>query len=246
MMLSNISTAFMDILWCCLRMYNCGMPSHYAPHFRLGRHRKWILWAALRCSMLDVVIIYLWILIAKHGLKVIYDLCAFILIVTRWFLNLHENYVPRYLFRTWSPSSGSRFTKTINSKTEIAPHAFVNDQREQDFLGDHGTLLVCIGEFHYSNRKNISSFFSSWTASLHLAIVYALTKGPSAHIAVMGTSKDWERCVDMASWSPDEVRQLWIPCLWTNQMGRLHRGVNDWLDEAWPTSIVQRIWRCEG
>ncbi|KAH7091588.1 hypothetical protein FB567DRAFT_589467 [Paraphoma chrysanthemicola] len=98
------------------------------------------------------------------------------------------NFVPQYLFRAWSSKSGGGRPTTIKSEAEIIPAAFMHGRKVPDFYTRSEAELYDIVDYHCGGGFFLSEF-SSWSASLHLVLVYA-TSMPVAddpHVAVMDT-----------------------------------------------------------
>ncbi|KAH7081214.1 hypothetical protein BKA63DRAFT_486964 [Paraphoma chrysanthemicola] len=104
------------------------------------------------------------------------------------FENHRVDFVPQYLFRAWSAKSGDGYPTTINSETEIIPAAFVHGRKVPDFYIRSEAELYSIVYNHCGGRF-FPSEFSSWSASLHLVLVYAssMPLADDPHVAVMDT-----------------------------------------------------------
>lgn len=107
--------------------------------------------------------------------------------------------VPRFLFRMWTNKSGGGPEKSTNSPAEIVPHRFKQGTVAPEFYDTPEMDLREMVNLHYDGDKNISSTFSSWSASLHLVLCFARsmdlkdkTQDHNPHdpqIAVMDTKK---------------------------------------------------------
>lgn len=100
----------------------------------------------------------------------------------------NEN-VPRFLFRAYHAGSGGGPTLSTNNVTSIIPHAFMNNRQSRPFYNILEEHLCEMAYAHYDGGQEPLSGFSSWAASLHLVINYALSCGDDSFIAAMDTHK---------------------------------------------------------
>ncbi|KAF2112745.1 hypothetical protein BDV96DRAFT_648983 [Lophiotrema nucula] len=110
----------------------------------------------------------------------------------RHFEDLRKHHVPRYLFRTWSSTSGGGSKISINSETEIVPPAFVKGAGHKFYEMDED-YIERMARNHYSGLHEPLTEFSSWTASLHFAFIYAEWMYGEArrdvHVAIIDTKQ---------------------------------------------------------
>ena len=93
--------------------------------------------------------------------------------------------VPRYLFRTWSPSSGGN--SALNTATQITPLAFLNKKGPESIFDVEPSELRDVINGHLSWQP-IPTFFSSWSDS----IAYALSAGhgvEGSHLAIVDATR---------------------------------------------------------
>lgn len=92
---------------------------------------------------------------------------------------------PRYLFRTWHLGSGG--DQQLNTLTHITPHAFKHREGlSRIFALDAQQLFTLI--LGHLLGEHIQSPFSSWTASLAVALGIA-NENPGSYVAILDTAK---------------------------------------------------------
>lgn len=124
-----------------------------------------------------------------------------------------KNHVPRYLFRAWSSVSGGGCATTVNSTTEIIPPAFVQGSGHK-FYEMKESEIKTMAQCHYNGSHTPLSEFSSWAASLTLALCYAQVKvrrgEKDVHVAM----------IDTLDLDPENEVLVWhVPQLLDNPMG---------------------------
>lgn len=99
---------------------------------------------------------------------------------------------PRYLFRYWSPESGS--DSRLNTTTEITPHAFQqNDEGFKSIFEVPERDLADSIASHLRGLKTPLSYVSSWSASLPFVLARSalstIRRIKGVHIAIVDTQK---------------------------------------------------------
>ncbi|EAT89359.1 hypothetical protein HBI56_026010 [Parastagonospora nodorum] len=110
---------------------------------------------------------------------------------------LRKNNVPRYLFRAWHLGSGGAPGATLNTINTIMPHVFMPrahpeyEKERPSFYQMPENQLHRMATGHYDGKTDVISGFSSWAASLHLVLCYAMflkkRSHDEVHVAVMDT-----------------------------------------------------------
>jgi len=110
---------------------------------------------------------------------------------------LRKNNVPRYLFRAWHVGSGGAPRATLNTINAIMPHVFMPkahpeyEKKRPSFYEMPEAQLYRMASDHYHTAHDVVSGFSSWAASLHLVLCYAMylkkCSREEVHVAVMDT-----------------------------------------------------------
>ncbi|KAI4634126.1 uncharacterized protein J4E87_001296 [Alternaria ethzedia] len=106
-----------------------------------------------------------------------------------YFEDFRKNHIPQFLFRTWSSNSSGGSEHATNSVKEIIPHGFMKKASGSGFYDKPESELFKMVRDHYDTESVFTSEFSSWTASLHLALCYAgsIEEEYGPHVAIMDT-----------------------------------------------------------
>ncbi|KAF1354084.1 hypothetical protein EJ07DRAFT_134354 [Lizonia empirigonia] len=102
---------------------------------------------------------------------------------------LRKTTVPRFLFRAYRPNSGGGMPHTVNNPNVTVPHAYMMCRTVPRFYETPECDLQKMANAHYHQVHYPLSTFSSWAASLHLVLCYALVLGKDACVAVMDTQQ---------------------------------------------------------
>lgn len=108
--------------------------------------------------------------------------------VTKRKLQQTRSHTPRYLFRGWRKTSGGY--ADLNTTTAITPLAYDKcwDCAKKSIFDHTSRSLFGMAIGHLKGRKNITTEFSSWGASLQVALYFTFNDS-DAYISIIDTTK---------------------------------------------------------
>ncbi|KAK6196879.1 hypothetical protein LQW54_011082 [Pestalotiopsis sp. IQ-011] len=98
------------------------------------------------------------------------------------YLDSRQSSLPRFFFRGFNASSGGGFDPRLNSKEGIVPHGFLGGLQPTNMYTI--PALSTMIHAHLRESSSIQSQFSSWSAHLPTAILFARNT-PTSHIAIL-------------------------------------------------------------